>query len=77
MHARNEECKADIIKDLPNSTVVIWNLSDKQGVFSVAKQVSELGTFDVIAHNAGVYDNNQKISVLKMRCFLEKQRSQN
>ncbi|WPO84342.1 SDR family NAD(P)-dependent oxidoreductase [Chryseobacterium sp. JJR-5R] len=57
VHARNEERAKDARRDLPEAeAVVTGDLSDLKEVKKLAGDINALGTFDVIIHNAGVYD---------------------
>lgn len=56
LHARNEQRANDAKRDLPNAeAVVIGDLSDIEATKKLANDINALGTFDVIIHNAGVY----------------------
>ncbi len=55
-HARNEQRAADVRRDLPGfEAVVIGDLGYLDETRVLASQINELGAFDVIIHNAGVY----------------------
>lgn len=55
-HARNQERAKDTILKIPQTEqVIIGDLSSIEETISIAKQVNELGKFDAIIHNAGVY----------------------
>lgn len=57
VHARNEERAKDARRDLPEAEeVVTGDLSDLKEVKKLADDINALGIFDVIIHNAGVYD---------------------
>ena len=56
VHARNEQRAEDVRRDLPEvEAVVIGDLADLDQTRKLAFDINELGTFDVIIHNAGVY----------------------
>jgi NAD(P)-dependent dehydrogenase (short-subunit alcohol dehydrogenase family) len=56
LHARNAQRTNDALKQNPGAeSVLIANLSDTGEVIGLARQVNELGTFDAVIHNAGVY----------------------
>lgn len=55
-HARNEARKSDILAKIPGANVVLTaDLSDINQTKKLAEQVNELGTFDAVIHNAGVW----------------------
>ena len=55
LHARNEGRAADARKAAPKAeAVVVGDLSTIAGAKDVARQVSALGAFDAIIHNAAV-----------------------
>ena len=56
VHARNEARAEDAKRDLPDAeAVVIGDLSDLDQTIKLASDMNQLGSFDVIIHNAGVY----------------------
>lgn len=57
LHARNSQRAKDASAAAPGaeSTVVTGDLSDISSVRAIAKQVNDLGSFDCIIHNAGIY----------------------
>ena len=56
IHARNEERAKSAIKGVPGAEkVLIGDLSSIQETKRLAEQVNELGTFEAIIHNAGIY----------------------
>ena len=56
LHARNAERARDALKkNAKASAVVTGNLSDIEETKALAQQVNQLGKFDAIIHNAGVY----------------------
>jgi len=61
LHARNVERGHDALKKNPDAeTVVIGDLSNLEETKRLAWQVNELGTFDAVIHNAGVYQTSSK-----------------
>lgn len=55
-HARNEDRAKQTIQKIPNAEhVIIGDLSSIKETKSIAMQVNELGKFDAIIQNAGVY----------------------
>ncbi len=61
LHARNQDRAADALHSVPTAeTVVTGDLSTIAGARSVAEQVNNLGRFDAVIHNAGVYVDSQK-----------------
>ena len=55
-HARNEQRASDVRRDLPAvEDVVIGDLRKLDQTRALATQINQLGTFDVIIHNAGEY----------------------
>lgn len=55
-HARNEERAQQTVQKIPGAEhVIIGDLSNMDETKSVAMQVNDLGKFDAIIHNAGVY----------------------
>ncbi|PZR89307.1 MAG: hypothetical protein DI537_21515 [Stutzerimonas stutzeri] len=68
-HARNEARAEDVRRDIPGiSSVVIGDLADLNQTRRLAAEINDLGTFDVIIHNAALYDgigqDRLKINVL-------------
>lgn len=56
VHARNEERAKDVKRDLPEAeAVVIGDLANLDETKKLDSDINELGKFDVIIHNAGVY----------------------
>jgi NAD(P)-dependent dehydrogenase (short-subunit alcohol dehydrogenase family) len=56
LHARNEPRKLDAIRNVAGAeTAVTGDLSDIEETKRLAAKVNELGAFDVVMHNAGVY----------------------
>jgi NAD(P)-dependent dehydrogenase (short-subunit alcohol dehydrogenase family) len=61
LHARNTERGCDAIKKNPEAeTVVTGDLSDIEATKDVAHKVNQLGRFDAVIHNAGVYQTSSK-----------------
>ncbi|WP_338207990.1 SDR family NAD(P)-dependent oxidoreductase [Lactiplantibacillus paraxiangfangensis] len=59
LHARNAQRAQAALEFNPQAShVVIGDLADVDAVKMMAKQVNQLGPFDVIIHNAGVYTND-------------------
>lgn len=57
LHARNEERARTAIREVPGAeTVLIGDLSDLKATKQLARQVNELGRFDAVIHNAGIYN---------------------
>ncbi len=56
IHARNEDRAKSAIKGVPGAEkVLIADLSSIEETKRLAEQVNELGTFNAIIHNAGIY----------------------
>lgn len=56
LHARNKERGREALKKNPTAeTVLIGDLSDLEETKALAQKVNELGRFDAIIHNVGVY----------------------
>jgi NAD(P)-dependent dehydrogenase (short-subunit alcohol dehydrogenase family) len=61
LHARNNERGKDAIEKNPDAeTVLIADLSKMEEIKRLAIEVNNLGAFDAIIHNAGVYKNTSK-----------------
>jgi len=61
LHARNEERGRDAIQKNPEAeAVVTGDLSNIEETKNVAREVNKLGAFDVVIHNAGVYQVSAK-----------------
>lgn len=61
LHARNAERGREAIKNLPGAeTILTGDLSNSEETIKLARAVNELGTFDVVIHNAGVYQTSLK-----------------
>lgn len=64
LHARNAQRARAALEFNPQAShVVIGDLADVDAVKKIAKQVNQLGPFDVIIHNAGVYTNDRAQTV--------------
>ncbi|KAF9698382.1 hypothetical protein EKO04_003461 [Ascochyta lentis] len=56
LHARNTQRAKDATAAAPGAeTVVTGDLSDVSSIKSLAKQINDLGSFDCVIHNAGLY----------------------
>jgi NAD(P)-dependent dehydrogenase (short-subunit alcohol dehydrogenase family) len=56
LHARNDKRAKDATSAAPGAeAVVTGDLSDIASTKSMAKQINDLGSFDCIVHNAGLY----------------------
>jgi NAD(P)-dependent dehydrogenase (short-subunit alcohol dehydrogenase family) len=61
LHARNAERGRDAIKKTPGAeSVVTADLSNVDETKELAEKINELGTFDAIIHNAGVYQTSAR-----------------
>src|SRR5262245_58945703 len=61
LHARNAERAQEAIKRNPEAqTVLTGDLSSMDETKSLAYRANELGAFDAIIHNAGVYQTSAK-----------------
>ncbi|KAA3437943.1 SDR family NAD(P)-dependent oxidoreductase [Rufibacter hautae] len=61
LHARNAERGRKALKANPEAeTVLIGDLSNMQDTIQLASQVNASGPFDVVIHNAGVYQGSAK-----------------
>jgi NAD(P)-dependent dehydrogenase (short-subunit alcohol dehydrogenase family) len=61
LHARNAERGREAIRKVPQSeTVVTGDLSNIEETKNLAREVNELGIFDAVIHNAGVYQVSAK-----------------
>ena len=61
LHARNAERGRDAMRKVPTAeTVVIGDLSSIKETKNLAHAVNELGTFDAVIHNAGVYQRSAR-----------------
>jgi len=56
LHGRNQKRANDALAQVPGAlTAVVGDLASIAETKSLAEQVNELGAFDVVIHNAGVY----------------------
>ncbi|MEO6548058.1 MAG: SDR family NAD(P)-dependent oxidoreductase, partial [Ferruginibacter sp.] len=61
LHARSEERGKDALTKLPGAEgIVIGDLSNVEATKKLAKSVNTIGAFDVVIHNAGVYQTTAK-----------------
>jgi NAD(P)-dependent dehydrogenase (short-subunit alcohol dehydrogenase family) len=61
LHARNAERGHEAIRKVPQAeTVVTGDLLNIEETKYLAREVNELGTFDAVIHNAGVYQASAK-----------------
>lgn len=61
LHARNAERGHDAIEQNPNAlSVLTGDLSNIEETKNLARDVNDLGTFDAVIHNAGVYQTFAK-----------------
>ena len=61
LHARNEQRGKEALQKLPNAeTVLTGDLSIPEETKKLAASVNALGRFDVIIHNAGVYQSTSQ-----------------
>lgn len=59
LHARNEKRGKEVLEKVPAAdSVVIGDLSNIEETKTLAQSVNALGTFDVVIHNAGVYQTS-------------------
>lgn len=80
LHARNNERKEEVHENCAGAKeVFVANLKDLKQIKQLAKEVNELGTFDVVIHNAGVYNASGKdiftVNVLApyvLTCLIER-----
>ncbi len=62
LHARNKIRAEHAMTMVPGTkTVLIADLSDVEDTINLAKQVNDLGSFDAIIHNAGVYRESGQV----------------
>lgn len=55
-HARNDARAKETALEISEATsIIVGDLSSMQETINIAKQVNDLGKFDAIIHNAGVY----------------------
>lgn len=56
LHARNEQRAQQAMDKIPGAETALWaDLSDMEQVKRLSTEVDQLGSFDAIIHNAGVY----------------------
>jgi len=80
LHARNAERGQEALKKTPKAdTVLTGDLSDIEETRKLADQVNDLGSFDAVIHNAGVYRSssrqNFKVNTLApyiLTCLIQK-----
>jgi len=80
LHARNQERKKEVSKNCKGAKeILVADLSDLEQIKQLAKEVNELGKFDVVIHNAGVYNSTVKeiftVNVLApyiLTCLIER-----
>ena len=61
LHARNEDRGKEAMKRVPQAAHVLTaDLSSMEETKALARKVNELGTFDAIIHNAGVYQTSSE-----------------
>jgi NAD(P)-dependent dehydrogenase (short-subunit alcohol dehydrogenase family) len=80
LHARNIDRAHDAINKNPSAeSVLIGNLSGIEETINLAREVNELGVFDAVIHNAGVYQASSKevfaVNVLApyiLTCLIQK-----
>ncbi|HEU4767025.1 MAG TPA: SDR family NAD(P)-dependent oxidoreductase [Pyrinomonadaceae bacterium] len=59
LHARNEKRGQDALENAPGAEdVVIADLTDQEETKMLASEVNDLGKFDAVIHNAGVYETS-------------------
>jgi len=80
LHARNKERKSETLKKIPDAeSILTGDLSDIEETKRLAHEVNELGMFDAVIHNAGVYNVSSKqifrINILApyiLTCLIQK-----
>ncbi|PSL28946.1 SDR family NAD(P)-dependent oxidoreductase [Chitinophaga ginsengisoli] len=80
LHARNKERKSEALKKVPDAeSILTGDLSDIEETKRLAHEVNELGMFDAVIHNAGVYNVSSKqifhINILApyiLTCLIQK-----
>src|SRR3954447_5764184 len=61
LHARNNERALEATKKTPGAeTVLTADLSNSEETKKLVQSVNALGAFDVVIHNAGVYQKSAK-----------------
>jgi len=64
LHARNEQRGKDAMANVPGAKdVLIADLSNIEETKQLAQELNQLGRFDAIIHNAGVYNVSQQLIV--------------
>ncbi len=62
LHARNKERGSEALRKLPGAeNVLTGDLSSIEETEILAEQVNEMGSFDAVIHNAGVYQSTGKL----------------
>ncbi|MEI9921928.1 MAG: SDR family NAD(P)-dependent oxidoreductase [Bacteroidota bacterium] len=62
LHARSHQRAKDALKQIPGAKgCIVGDLSNLDETKDVARKVNELGRFDAIIHNAGVYQVSQQV----------------
>jgi NAD(P)-dependent dehydrogenase (short-subunit alcohol dehydrogenase family) len=80
LHARNQERKLQVMNSLPAAKAVfVADFTNVQHIIELGNSVNQVGKFDVIIHNAGVYSASGKdiftVNVLApyiLSCFINK-----
>jgi NAD(P)-dependent dehydrogenase (short-subunit alcohol dehydrogenase family) len=80
LHARNADRGRDAIKKNPEAeTVLTGDLSNIEETIQLGHLVNQMGTFDVVIHNAGVYQSSAtqifRVNTLApyiLTCFIQK-----
>ena len=80
LHARNDARRYDAMREVPGAdAVVTGDLSNIEETKKLAHAVNELGMFDAVIHNAGVYQASAKniftvntLSAYILTCLLQK-----
>ncbi|TBX38666.1 SDR family NAD(P)-dependent oxidoreductase [Lactiplantibacillus paraplantarum] len=63
LHARNPKRAQDVLKEFPQvNEVVIGDLASLSEVKALATQINQLGPFDAIIYNAGIYSTNTELT---------------
>src|SRR6476620_10845391 len=80
LHARNADRAKDALMKTPEAgQVLVGDLSNLEDTKKLADQVNQLGRFDAIIHNAGVYQTSSKqivavntIAPYVLTCLIQK-----
>lgn len=80
LHARNQERKLQLLENTPSaSAVFVADFTDVHQIIQLANEVNNIGKFDAIIHNAGVYNDSGKdiftVNVLApyiLTCIIDK-----